>query len=118
MSVEQMNADMVESIAGVVRLLRRAAEVTWLRADADGPRSDFQILGLGIDVAADEARALLPDSVDVAGPVQVGVVPVELLRSAERLTGHLCRSDVPAGLLALRARLVDLVWEANTGAGA
>jgi pilus assembly protein TadC len=114
-----MDADMAESVAGVVRLLRRAAELVWLEADAEGPRSDLQLLALSVDVAADEARALLPSWVNVdAGPVPVGVVPVELLRSAERLTGHMCRSEVPAGLVAVRARLVELVWEANTGAGA
>ncbi|HYP45312.1 MAG TPA: hypothetical protein VEQ66_08970 [Propionibacteriaceae bacterium] len=117
MSIEQMDVDMAESVAGV-RLLRRAAELVWLQADADGPRSERQLLALGIDVAADEARELLPESVDVAGPVPAGVVPVELLRSAERLTADLCRTGAPSGLLAVRARVVELVWEANTGAGA
>jgi hypothetical protein len=45
---------------GVVRLLRRAAELAWRQADAGGPRSSHQLLALGIDSAADEASGLLP----------------------------------------------------------
>jgi hypothetical protein len=35
--MEQMDVELVETVAGVVRLLRRAAELTWTQADAAGP---------------------------------------------------------------------------------
>lgn len=118
MAVRDMDAETAESVAGAVRLLRRAAELVWVRADAEGPRSCQQLLALGVDVAADEARELLPDFVNVGGPVPVGDIPVDLLRSAEQLLCHLCRGNVPASLHALQAQVVELVWEANTSAGA
>ena len=47
MDMEQMDAEVVETVAGVARLLRRAAELAWLRSDAAGPRSSRQLLALG-----------------------------------------------------------------------
>jgi hypothetical protein len=85
MSRQRMDADTAETLAGVVRLLRRAAELVWAAADADGAGSARQVLGLGIDLAADEARNLLPDPIPVDGPVPVGDEPAGLLRSAEQL---------------------------------
>lgn len=58
--MEQMDTGVVETVAGVVRLLRRAAELAWIEADEGGPRSSRQLLALGIDSAADEASCLLP----------------------------------------------------------
>jgi hypothetical protein len=113
-----MDADTAESIAGVVRLLRRAAELAWDQADLQGPGSPRQLLALGIDLAADEARNLVADAVNLEGPMPVGEDPAGLLRSAEQLLRRLCVADAPARLHNLRARLVALVWEANTGAGA
>jgi len=55
-----------------VRLLRRVAEFVWAAVDADGAGSPRQMLGLGIDLAADEARNLLPDTRPVDGPMPVG----------------------------------------------
>ena len=54
-----MDADTAETLAGVVRLLRRAAELVWAALDAECAGSPRQVLALGIDLAADEARNLL-----------------------------------------------------------
>jgi hypothetical protein len=48
------------------------AEFVWAAVDADGAGSPRQMLGLGIDLAADEARNLLPDTRPVDGPMPVG----------------------------------------------
>jgi hypothetical protein len=113
-----MDADTVESVAGVVRLLRRAAELAWARADGKGPRSPRQLFALGVDLAADEGRNLLPDKVSMEGPVPVGTEPAGLLRSAEMLLRHICACSAPAEVDGLHARVVELVWEANSGPGA
>src|SRR5215207_3798918 len=117
MSLQWMDADTAETVAGVVRLLRRAAELVWAAVDADAAGSPRQVLGLGIDLAADEARNLLPDAIPVYGPVPVGDEPAALVRSADQL---LLRVTIPGGwtgLYGLRAQVADLVWEANTGVG-
>ena len=85
MSRHRMDAETAETLAGVVRHLRRAAELVWAAIDAEGARSPRQLLGLGIDLAADEARNLLPDAIPVDGPVPVGDEPADLLRSAGQL---------------------------------
>ena len=118
MGVQRMDADTAESTAGVVRLLRRAAELAWDQADLQGPGSPRQLLALGIDLAADEARNMVPDAVNLDGPTPVGEDPAGLLHSAEQLLRRLCVAGASARLHHLRARLVALVWEANTGAGA
>jgi hypothetical protein len=115
--VQQMDPDVAESVAGVVRLLRRAARLVWTRADLEGPRSARQLLGLGIDLVADEARNLLADRVSPEGPEPVGEDPAGLLRSAARLLQRVCESGAPLPVHALNARVSGLVWEANTGAG-
>ena len=117
MSRQRMDADTVETLAGVVRLLRRAAELVWAAVDAEGAGSPRQMLGLGIDLAADEARNLLPDAISVEGPVPVGDEPAGLLRSAEQLLRRVTTPGDWAGLHVLQARMADLVWEANTGVG-
>jgi hypothetical protein len=58
MNQQRMDADTAETVAGVVRLLHRAAQLVWEAADADGFRSPRQMLALAIDLAADEARNL------------------------------------------------------------
>jgi hypothetical protein len=98
-----MDADTAETLAGVVRLLRRAAELVWAAVDADVVGSPRQVLGLGVDLAADEARNLLPDAISVDGPV--GDEPAGLLRSAEQL---LAARDYPGS----RDRAV---WPADAG---
>ena len=87
MSFQRIDADTAETVAGVVRLLRRAAELVWAAADAEGAGSPRQVLALGIDLAADEARNLLLDAIAVEGPVPVGDDPAGLLRSAESCRG-------------------------------
>jgi hypothetical protein len=99
MSRQGMDADTAETLAGVVRLLRRAAELVWAAVDADGAGSPRQVLGLGIDLAADEDE------------------PAGLLRSAEQLLRRVATPGAGTGLHGLRAHVADLVWEANTGVG-
>jgi hypothetical protein len=115
---EQMDTEVVETVAGVVRLLRRAAELAWMHADAAGPRSPRQLLALRIDLAADEATSLLPRRALLDGPTPIGENPVELLASAEQLLRQICVVGAPSRLLGLRAVVAELGWEANTGAGA
>jgi hypothetical protein len=112
-----MNADTAEALAGVVRLLRRAAELVWAGVDTEGAGSPRQVLGLGIDLAADEVRNLLPDAISVDGPVPVGDEPASLLRSAEQLLRRVTTPKAGTGLHVLGAQVADLVWEANTGVG-
>jgi hypothetical protein len=88
--MEQIDAEVVETVAGVVRLLRRAAELAWTQADAAGPRSSRQLLALGIDAAADEASGLLPRRARLDGPTPVGDNSAELLASAEELLRRIC----------------------------
>jgi hypothetical protein len=117
MGRQRMDADTAETVAGVVRLLRRAAELVWAAIDAEGPGSPRQLLGLGIDLAADEARNLLAETISVDGPAPVGNEPAPLLRSAEQLLRRVTTPESGAGLHGLRAHVADLVWEANTGVG-
>jgi len=74
MSLQLTDADTPETLAGVVRLLRRAAKLAWAAVDADGTGSPRQVLALGIDLAADEARNLLPGDIGVEGPAPVGLL--------------------------------------------
>jgi hypothetical protein len=94
MSRKRMDADTAETIARVVQLLRRAAELVGgsrrrrCRVTSSSAR-------VGIDLAADEARNLLPDAVPVDGPVPVGDEPGGLLRSAEQLLRRVTREPGP-----------------------
>jgi hypothetical protein len=101
MSRQRMDADTAETLAGVVRLLRRAAELVWVAVDAEGAGLLRQVLGLGIDLAADEARNLLPDAVPVDGPVSVGDEPGGLLRSVEQLLRRTTTPGAGTGQYAL-----------------
>jgi hypothetical protein len=116
--MEQMDIELVETVAGVARLLRYAAELVWTQADAAGPRSPHQLLALGIDSAADEASELLPRRARLDGPTPVGDNPAELLGSAEQLLRRICVVGAPSRLFGLRAMVAELVWEASAGAGA
>ena len=118
MSFQRIDADTAETLAGLVRLLRRAAEQVWAAVDAEGAGSPRQVLALGIDLAADEARNLLPDAIAVEGPVPVGDETAGLLRSAEQLLRRIDTPGAGAALRGLRARVAGLVWEANTGVDA
>ena len=116
--MQQWDTEDVETVAGIVRLLRRAAELSWIQADAGGPRSSHQLFAVGIDTAADEAANLLPRRVRLDGPTPVGQDPAALLGSAEQLLRRLCTSDPPSPLRALHSRVSELIWEANSGADA
>lgn len=76
---DAMDVDTAETIAGVVRLLRRAAVLAWAAADRAGAGSPRQLLALGVDLAADEARQLVPVDTDLDGPKPVGDDPAGLL---------------------------------------
>ena len=115
MSSQRIDADTAETLAGVIRLLRRAAELVWAAVDAEGVGSPRQVLGLGIDLAGNDARNLLPGAVSIDGPVPVGADPAALLRSVEQLL--LQRIAIPGGWAALdglRAQVAHLAWEAKT----
>ena len=106
-----MDGETVTTVAGVVRLLQRAAALEWARSDADGPRSPRQLSALGIDVVAGDARDLLPQGCDLEGPVPPGEDPAGLLRSAEALLHTLTDGPVPSVFSRLADRVGDLVWE-------
>jgi hypothetical protein len=63
MNRRRMDGDTAERVAGLVGPLRRAAEFVWAAVDADGARSPREVLGLGIDLAADGTRNPLQDAV-------------------------------------------------------
>ena len=113
--MQPMDAETSETVAGVVRLLRRAAELVWLAIDAGGAGSPRQLLALGIDLVADEARNLLPVAIPIDGPAPVGTEPTALLRSAEQLLRRIATREMATGLDGLLARVANLVWEANSG---
>jgi hypothetical protein len=113
-----MDVDTAETLAGVVRLLRQAAVLAWAAVDRAGAGSPGQLFALGLDLAADKARHLLPDGTEVDGPVPVGGEPAGLLRSAELLLRRLAPMAASDAVDDLRATVADLVWEANTGVGA
>jgi hypothetical protein len=118
MSFQRIDADTAETLAGVVRLLRRAAELVWAAADTEGAGSPRQVLALGLDLAADDARNLLPDAIALEGPAPVGDEPASLLRSAEQLLRRIDTPEAGAALHGLRARVAGLVGEANSGVDA
>ena len=67
MDKDAMDVDTAETIAGVVRLLRQAAVLAWAAADRAGRRHLRQLFALGVDLAADQARHLVPDGTDMTG---------------------------------------------------
>jgi hypothetical protein len=112
-----MDVDTAETLAGVVRLLRRAAVLAWAAADRAGAGSPGQLFALGLDLAADQARQLVSDGTEIEGPVPVGDEPAGLLRSAELLLRRVAPTAARDAFDDLRATMADLVWEANTGVG-
>jgi hypothetical protein len=65
-----MDVDTAETLAGVVRLLRQAAVLAWAAIDRAGAGSPGQLFALGVDLAADQARHLLPDGTASTGRCQ------------------------------------------------
>jgi hypothetical protein len=113
---EELDAEVVETVVGVVRLLRHASELAWAQAEG-APRSSRQLLALGIDTAADEASSLLPHQARLEGPTPVGQNPPEPLATAGHLLHQIHVTGAPFRLLILRALVGELIWEANTSAG-
>jgi hypothetical protein len=109
-----MDVDAAETLAGVVRLLRQAAGLAWAAADRTGYSSPGQLFILGVDLAADQARHLVPDSTGIDGPVPVGDEPAGLLRSAALLLRSISPIVASPNLDDLGATVADLVWEAST----
>jgi hypothetical protein len=109
-----MDVDTAETLAGVVRLLRQAAGLAWAAADRTGDASPRQLFALGVDLAADQARHLVPNGTEIDGPVPVGDEPASLLRSAALLLRRLSPIVASPNLDDLVATVADLVWEANT----
>ena len=70
------------------------------------------------DSAADDALGLLPRRARLDGPTPVGDNPADLMASAEQLLRRICVVGAPSRLFGLRSLVAELVWEANTGAGA
>ena len=117
MGVQRIDRGTVQSTAGVVRLIRRAAEVAAAWSEAEGPGSPRRLLALGIDLAADQAWRLLSTAINIEGPVPVVADPVLLLPSAEQLLSRVYIAAASTRLHNLRARFVALAWEADTGVG-
>jgi hypothetical protein len=80
-----MDVDTAETLAGVVGLLRQAALRAWAATDRAGARSPGQLFAFGVDLAADQARDLVPDVIDIDVPVPVDGEPAGLLMSAEQV---------------------------------
>jgi len=85
------------------------AELVWAGGRRRRCRVTSSSARVGIDLAADEARTLLPDAVPVDGPVPVGDEPGGLLRSAEQLLRRVTTAGAGTGLHVLRAQVADLV---------
>jgi hypothetical protein len=115
---DAMDVDTAETIAGVVRLPRRAAVLAWAAADRAGAGSARQLFALGVNLAADEARQLVPVDTDMDGPLSVGDDPAGLLTSASLLLHRLAAPGASEPLLDLQRAVATLAWEANTGVDA
>ena len=70
MNKHTIDVDTAETLAGVVRLLRQAAVLAWAAADRAEVGSAAQLFALGVDLAADQARHLVPDGTDIEGRCQ------------------------------------------------
>jgi hypothetical protein len=112
-----MEIDTAETLAGVVRLLRQAAVLAWAAADRAEAGSAAQLFALGVDLAADQARHLVPDGIEIDGLVPAGGEPTGVLRSAELLLQRLA-PIAWAALDDLRATVAGLLLEGNAGVGA
>jgi hypothetical protein len=104
-----IDVDTAETLAGVVGLLRQAALRAWAATDRAGARSPGQLFS--VDLAADQARHLVPDVIDIDGPVPACREPAGLLRSAEQSVGGLMAS-LDSNHLDL---VVAVLWHAGSG---
>ena len=85
MDKHAMDVDTAEARAGVVGLLRQAALRAGLRRIAQRLDRLDGLFAFGVDLAADHARDLVPDVIDIDGLVPVGGETAGLLRSAEQV---------------------------------
>ena len=85
MDKHAIDVDTAEALAGVVGLLRQAALRAWAATDRAGARSPGQLFAFGVDLAADQVRHLLPDVIDIDGPVPACGEPAGLMMSAEQV---------------------------------
>ena len=76
-----MDVDTAEALAGVVGLLRQAALRAWAATDRAGARSPGQLFAFGVD----QARDLVPDVIDIDGPLGASGEPAGLLRSRSKV---------------------------------
>ena len=113
MTNQTIDQDAWVPLAAVARLLRHAAVCAWAQAEAEGPRSQLHLLGLGIHTASCQAVAMLPADADLEGqpPAQDDIE--QLLRSAEELTRSIPVVDRMAGISMLVVAICDLVREAT-----
>jgi hypothetical protein len=113
MTNDTIGRDAGETLAAVARLLQYAAVRTWAQAEAEGPRSDLHLLGLGIHLASCQAVAMLPVDADLEGQPPTQDDTAQLLRSAEELTRAIPILDQPAGISLLVVAICDLMREAT-----
>jgi hypothetical protein len=92
-----------------MRLLQQAAVLAWAAADRARGASPGQLFALGVDLAADQARHLVPDGTEIDGPVPVGYEPAGLLGSAELLLRRVAPVAAPDAVDDLRVTVADLV---------
>jgi len=106
---ETTGQDAADTLAAVVRLLSRAADMAWDRAARRAPLMTG--LGLGAQLAASHALALLPQDAPVDDPVPVETDPVQLLRAAEQLTRVHPVEQFPPGTSQVIVAIIDLLRE-------
>lgn len=100
------NAEAQEVLAGVVRLLSRAAD-----QPVEVREPGRLALSLGAQLVASQALALLPLDADVDDPVPLQTNPLELLRAAETLTRTCPLEAYPAGASQVIVAICDLIRE-------
>jgi hypothetical protein len=106
-----MDVDPAEALAGVVGLLRQAAVRAWAATDRAGAGSPGQFFAVGVDLAADQARDLVPGVIDIDGPVPIGGEPA---RPAE--VGGASVGGLMASLDSYHLDLVlAVLWHAGSG---
>ena len=81
-----------------------------------GQRINYSRWGLILLRTRHQADCLARARLD--GPTPFGNNPADLLASADQLLRRICVVGAPSRLFGLRSLVAELVWEANTGAGA
>lgn len=78
-------AEAIATLAAVARLLCRAADLMWEQTHTEEPGL-VPAIGLGTQLAASHALAMLPDWAAVDEPAPLGTDPGQLLAAADELT--------------------------------